>query len=443
MEIAAILCVLAFLVSAPVFLVLWLRARKRLRRYAPLVHAEKEEQRLRAQAQQHHAYMQNLQQQCTQLHQYAENLRAHLAVLEEEQEIQESGFYPRRYDLDTSDLYKQRIEANRASQKSTVKEGAAAMCDEQWKVGGSAAKGRKMVSEQLKLMLRAFNGECDAAIARVKATNAEATDKRIRRAFETINKLGASKHCRLTAVYLELKIIELQLTYEHALKREEEKEEQRRIKEEMREEQRVQKERARAIKEAEQEEARYSDALEEARREAERATAEHRAELEAKVAQLQEHIEEIRRKRARAETTRSGHVYVLSNIGSFGEHVYKIGMTRRLEPHDRVRELSDASVPFNFDVHAMVHADDAPALEKTLHDHFEAQRVNKVNYRREYFHVTLDAIKEAVEHHHGRPIHLTRMAEAVEYRQTVAINRQAQQPNAPPAPAPMPAFATS
>ena len=124
-----------------------------------------------------------------------------------------------------------------------------------------------------------------------------------------------------------------------------------------------------------------------------------------------------------AQQTKRGHVYVISNIGSFGEEVFKVGMTRRLEPMDRVKELGDASVPFSFDVHAMIYSDDAPALEKSLHRVFDDKSVNKVNPRKEFFKLPLSEIKQAVEQENVDDVHWTLKAEAAEYRESMSINR--------------------
>jgi hypothetical protein len=128
----------------------------------------------------------------------------------------------------------------------------------------------------------------------------------------------------------------------------------------------------------------------------------------------------MERAKSRAQMTKSGYVYVLSNIGSFGDDVYKIGMTRRLEPMDRVKELGDASVPFPFDVHMMISSDDAPTLENTLHREFHRQRVNRANFRKEYFRVDLDAIRQAVEANHGE-VEYVAEPEALEYRESLEM----------------------
>ncbi len=203
----------------------------------------------------------------------------------------------------------------------------------------------------------------------------------------------------------------------------------------MREEERARREYEKAMAKAEQEEARYEKALAQARSELETAQGAKQAKLEAKLAELQARLAEAQANKQRAisqaQLTKTGHVYVISNIGSFGEGVYKIGMTRRLEPLDRVRELGDASVPFPFDVHAMIHSDDAPGLEAALHRRFTGRRLNLINERKEFFEVSLTEIEQAVVDH-GAEIEFTRVAEAEQYRRSVALRREDLEREEPP-----------
>lgn len=195
----------------------------------------------------------------------------------------------------------------------------------------------------------------------------------------------------------------------------------------MREEERAQKEFERAQREAEQEEERYSRALDRARQDAENAVGAKQQKLLEQVRELEQKLLDAEQRRQRAvsmaQLTKTGHVYILSNIGSFGEHIYKVGMTRRLDPQERVDELGDASVPFAFDVHAMISAPNAPALEKALHDLLDERRLNKINRRKEFFHVTLEEIEHVVRRHHG-DFKLTRQAEAAEYRKSLVVAQQ-------------------
>lgn len=354
-----------------------------------------------------------------------EAAKGELRSVEEALEIQSFGFYAPRYGFESSAQYVARLKGIRDEQKTLIKEQKAAPCDTTWTVGGSKTEGKKMVKQQAKLMLRAFNGESDAAIAKCRYDNVTTLEQRLTKAYNDINKLGEVQRVFISRRYFDLKLAELHLVHEHREKVQEEKEEQRRIKEQMREEQRAQEEIDKAKAEAEKLEAQSAAALEKARAElvAAEATSKQHERLEALVNRLENELKEALDRKAkaiaRAQLTKSGHVYVLSNVGSFGEGVFKLGMTRRLDPLERVVELGDASVPFPFDVHAIIFSEDAPGLESKLHQAFAARRVNTVNTRKEYFRVTLDEIREEVQKLHGL-VSFQLIAEAEEYRKTQA-----------------------
>lgn len=354
-------------------------------------------------------------------------LRAELNALDEEANLQSFGFYRPHYDFADSAAYQVRLDAIRERQKQMLKDKTAAVCRTEWQINGSKAEGKKQTDRTLKLMLRAFNGESDAAVAKVKYNNIGVMEARIRKAWEAINGLNEINQCVITSEYLALKLDELRLAHEYQEKVQAEKEEQRRIREQMREEEQALRELEKARETAEREERRYEEALRKAREELARAEGAKQEKLLAQMAELERKLAEAHANKeraiSRAQLTRSGHVYVISNVGSFGEHVYKIGMTRRLDPFERVRELGDASVPFEFDVHAILYTEDAPALENTLHRLFHARRVNLINERKEFFRVTIDEIAVAVTAHHGE-IELTRIAEAPEYRKTLALLKE-------------------
>jgi hypothetical protein len=351
-------------------------------------------------------------------------LVAQRQAVEETLEMQSFGFYRPKYGFEDSNRYDQELNRIRVEQQRLLKSDGATHCSVPWTVDGSAAKGRKMVKEHAKLMLRAFNGECDAAIAKVKYNNVNNLETRLNRSFETINKLGESQQLYITQDYANLKLQELYLVHEHREKVEEERQEQREIRDSMREEEKALKEIEKAQREAENDEQTKAKALDKARQELVQANGKQVDRLHAIVdrleAELRDALERKAKAIARAQLTRSGHVYVLSNVGSFGEDVFKIGMTRRLEPLERVNELGDASVPFRYDVHAMIYSEDAPALENKLHKHFESRRVNMVNMRREFFKVTLDEIRGAIEKHFGE-VTFRVTPEAEEFRKTVAL----------------------
>lgn len=276
-------------------------------------------------------------------------------------------------------------------------------------------------------VLDAFNGKVDSALSSVKHDNFGTLERKIRDGYATVNHNGAAfRSTRITPEYLDVRLDELKwAVIVQELKRNE-KEEQRAIKERIREEERAQREFEKALKEAAKEEDVLRKAMEKAQREVERATDEQRAEFEAKLRELNEKLQAAEEKNQRAlsmaQQTKAGHVYIISNVGSFGEDVFKIGLTRRLEPLDRVRELGDASVPFEFDVHALIYAEDAPGLEHELHKRFVRTQMNKVNSRKEFFRVGLKSIREEIERL-GLQTKWTMTAEAREYKESLAIER--------------------
>ena len=196
------------------------------------------------------------------------------------------------------------------------------------------------------------------------------------------------------------------------------REEQARIRAQIREDERMAREVDKHIQDAERETAAIQAAL---ARTLLRVQDEHSAEVEALRAKLKEAEERTQRAKSMAQMTKAGHVYVISNVGSFGEGVFKIGMTRRLEPTDRVRELGDASVPFPFDVHMMISCEDAPLLENSLHRELHKQRMNRVNFRKEFFRVDLELIRQVVEANHGTVDYVAE-PEALEYRESVSMS---------------------
>jgi hypothetical protein len=351
-------------------------------------------------------------------------LQKEIALLEESLEMTEFGIYKPHFDYDTSDEYRRQLEVLYNNEKEMIGSNNAIVCDTEWTVSGSKAEGSKMTKQNHKLMLRAFNGECDAALAKVRWDNATKMEERIRKAFETINKSGEVNRSHITNQFLDLKINELRLTFEYQEKIKQEKDEQRQIQEEMREEEKARREIERAKEDAEKEEARYEKALEKAREEAQKASGDKLDKLNEKVIQLEAQLKAAQEMKERAisrsQITKSGHVYIISNIGSFGENVFKIGMTRRLEPLDRVKELGDASVPFSFDVHAIAYSENAPELENKIHKQFEINRINLVNNRKEFFSISLDDVEDWSKCI-GIDLRLTKIAEARDYRETLAI----------------------
>lgn len=357
-----------------------------------------------------------------------DKLKTEVALLEENLEDISFGVYRPHFTFQSSDEYKRALDELWQAEKAMIRDGRAALSRETWQVGGSSQAGERMTKQYTKLLVRSFNAECDAAIAKVNWNNVATMSERIRKSFDALNQLGSVMHMELLEAYRDLKLRELQLTHEQEEKKQEEKEEARRVREQMREEEKVQRELAAAHEEADKEERVAEKALDKARKDAEALDEQGRAlmadrirELESQLAAAQEQKERVK---AQAELTKCGHVYILSNVGSFGEQTVKIGMTRRLEPRDRVAELSDASVPFPFDVHTLIYTDNAPALESELHNQFWENRINLANNRKEFFQVPIAEVEDYLCKR-GLKYKFNRLAEAKEYRQTCSDRERA------------------
>jgi hypothetical protein len=248
--------------------------------------------------------------------------------------------------------------------------------------------------------------------------------ERLEKIFSTINSLGKGFQVSITNEYFKLKSEELILEYEYQAKRQQEKEEMKAIQDELREEEKARREYEKAQRDAEKQEALFQKALEKARKEYEESKGVNTEELKTQIEKLEQELKEAQEKKERAlsmaQQTKRGHVYTISNIGAFGEDVFKIGMTRRLEPIDRVKELGDASVPFQFDVHAMIYSDEARTLEYELHKAFSHKKINMLNNRKEFFKVSLEEIEDKIKEL-GFEAEFTKMPEAMEFRETLAI----------------------
>jgi len=349
-----------------------------------------------------------------------------VAIYDEEIELAELGFYKPRYDFDTSEKYKERLEKVKAKQKKLVTSKEAIYCDTEWTIEGNRTKGKAQTNQNIKLTARAFNNECNDITSNARWNNALRMRLRISKAFDSINKLNESNRVYISEKYLQLKIDEFNLAYEYKEKKKDEQKEQSIIRQQMREEAKLEQETEKAFEEEEK----YQKLLDKAKADAEKATGKKLEGLEKKISELSEELvlahEKSERAKSMAQQTKAGHVYVISNRGSFGEGVHKIGMTRRLEPYDRVKELGDASVPFIFDVHAMIYSTDAPNLERTLHKAFELKRVNLVNNRKEFFNVSLEEIEKEVKITFP-DIEFIVTSEARQYRESTALREQKKQ----------------
>ena len=372
-----------------------------------------------------------LEKQIQDLNAQIEERKKDVIILDDEILLQSFGFYKPKYDLQNSQEYKARLDAIRLKQETMIKNGTAVAGSQTWTVNNDRKAGERMVKDYMKLTLRSFDNECDASIMNVKFNNIESIEKKIQKAYDTLNKLNERMSISITAAYLKLKMEELHLCYEYAIKKQEEKEEQKRLREQMREEARVQKEIDDEKNKIEKEERHFRKALALINeRLAQAQTESEQAMLNDEKAKLEKNLADVEKDKLdvfnREKNTRAGYVYIISNVGSFGENIYKIGVTRRFDPTERVDELSDASVPFDFDIHATIFSDDAPALEFALHKAFAHRRLNMINYRREFFNVSLDEIEDVVRKNFKKPVEIVRLADAAEYRQSLLIKGSAQ-----------------
>ncbi|MCY4440347.1 MAG: DUF4041 domain-containing protein [Deltaproteobacteria bacterium] len=384
-------------------------------KYSPIISIELELDRLRSSAEQARQETDEVRAQYAEKRSMLTKLEQQVAIYDERISFAELGVYEPHFDFGDSETYKESIKAVRERQKAMVSSKEATICPTDWAVDGSRSEGQTMVNRQIRLTMRAFNNECEAAIANTRWNNVVAMEKRILNAAKQIDNANASMSLVIHDDYVALKLDELHLTHEYRERLKVEKDERAELARAQREDKKLLAD----AEAAEREERRFAELLNKARTQA--GVDESRiAALEAQLAAAQAESE---RARAMAQMTRSGYVYIVSNIGSFGDDVVKIGLTRRLDPDDRVRELGDASVPFKFDAHAMIYSDDAPALEAALHKEFSNQRINASNLRKEFFRVTLDEVEGAVRTL-APDASFFKDREAQEWHETLALRKQ-------------------
>ena len=298
----------------------------------------------------------------------------------------------------------------RSQIKSMIRNKSAINADSGFTFNGSAAKGRKFVSDMSKMMLRAYNAEAENCILTVKAGNGDAARKRLERARDQVERLGTLINLRIDRRYHSLRLEELDLALRHQNAKKAEKEAEREERARLREERKAQQELAQRRAKLDKEREHYQNVLDSL-------LAKGRSDEADQIrARLDGIDEEIKKVDFRTANIRAGYVYVISNIGAFGDRMVKIGMTRRLDPMDRVRELGDASVPFGFDVHALFFSDDAVTLEADLHRRFADKRVNRINTRREFFYATPAQVRDALSQIAGNLLEFTDEPEAEQYR---------------------------
>ncbi len=342
-----------------------------------------------------------------------------LVATEDSALLQEVGVYQYRHPLTDAVTYEKKLAAIDADIKAMIKkDGGAVLANTNWTVNGSVAEGRVMTRDFSKLMLRAFNAEADNLVRGLKPYKLDGALDRLKKVAETIERLGKTMNIRISASYYQLRIRELELTADFLQKQAEEKEVERVAREHLREERKVQQEIARERDRLEKERQHHANVLEALIAKGDEiGTARVREQLDA----IDTNMKSVD---YRAANIRAGYVYVVSNIGSFGERMVKVGMTRRLEPMDRIRELSDASVPFNFDVHALFFSGDAVGIERTMHERLANVQVNVVNRRREFFQVAPSEVKVHLSELAGELLQFQEIPEAIEYRQCLRIKSE-------------------
>lgn len=332
--------------------------------------------------------------------------------LDDQLVLQDVGIYRYHHPLEDAAAYKERLRVLEAEMDQFIKAGDAVLAADMFTFSGSLAKGRKMVADLSKLMLRAYNAEADNCVRSLRSGNVTTAKKRLQSAVTAIEKLGVIMEMRVNPEYHALRIQELELTADFQMKVQEERERAREERDLLREQRRAEQELAAERERLEKERAHYQSALAALRAQGDEAAV---TELANRLAEIDQAIED---NDYRIANIRAGYVYVISNIGAFGPNIVKIGMTRRLEPLDRVRELGDASVPFPYDVHALYFSSDAITLENELHKAFADRRVNIINERREFFFATPVEVRAILQEKTGGLLEFTEQPEAAQYFQS-------------------------
>lgn len=334
-----------------------------------------------------------------------------VVVLDDERVLQDVGIYRYHHPLENAVAYKDRLDSLRARIADLVKAGAAIEKSNMFTFDNSLAKGRKMTNDLARLMLRAYNAEADNSVRSLRAGNVVTAKKRLEASRTAIAKLGKMMEMHISDAFHALRLEEMELTGDYLMKKQEEREAAREERERLREERKVAAELAAQREQLDKERNHLTSALE-----ALRSSGSADPELERRLVEVDDAIAQ---NDYRTANVRAGYVYVISNRGAFGEHVVKIGLTRRLEPLDRVNELGDASVPFRFDVHALFFSEDAVTLENELHNCFDHRRVNHANMRKEFFFASPGEVRAALAEKVGNLLEFTEQVESTDYLQSI------------------------
>lgn len=331
--------------------------------------------------------------------------------LNDERVLQEAGVYRYHHPLENALAYRERLDAISTQIADMIKAGSAIEASTTFTFDGSLAKGRKMTNDLAKLMLRAYNAEAENVIRTLRAGNSSTAIKRLAVSRSAIAKLGQMMEMHISDQFHQIRITEIELVADYMVKKEEEREAARAEREKLREERKVAAELAAAKEKLEKERSHLVTVIDKLQ-----ASGAADPELERKLMDVDNAIAQ---NDYRAANIRAGYVYVISNRGAFGDHVVKIGLTRRLDPFERISELGDASVPFRFDVHAIYFSEDAVKLEGDLHDHFATLRMNRVNNRKEFFFATAAEVRTVLAEKVGNLLEFVEELEATEYHQSI------------------------
>ena len=370
----------------------------------------------------------NLDDEINNLSSELETKKSEIIAADDVLYFQDFGLYVPRYEFATSFEYKTKLDEIRNKQKQLIKDKLAVNIESNFTYNNSLAKGKQLLEKQSKLMLRSFNTECEAAIYKVRFSNLQTIENRIRRSFDAINKLSGFALCTITSQYLNLKIEELYLAYEYEVKKENEREILREQREKEREEKALLKEINDKKKVIDKEITHLNNALAKLNEKLLNSADEDNQNLLEEIEKIKNQIDDYNKEKEeldyRVVHASAGYVYIISNVGSFGNDVVKIGVTRRLDPMERIIELSSASVPFKFDVHALIFSYEAYDLENYLHKRFDKNRINLVNNRKEFFKIDIAEIKKVLEEEFNNlTIEFHDKPEAEEYSQTLAIRK--------------------
>lgn len=339
------------------------------------------------------------------------------------------GLYDRVLPLENSVIYKKKIDEIREKEKELIKSKSAIITKAKWQVNNSSREGSKLINRMSKIALRAFNGECDAVIESIKSySKIESKKNKITIIFNTINELINTLHQSISSEYLQLKFEELEVVFEYENALATEREELKKQREIERDEELARREFLQEIKRIEKEKTHYSNEIEKMIADMKESQNTEKVKFQEKISALEKKLAELTKKQEDFQNrfaNKAGYVYIISNVGSFGNGIYKIGTTRRIDPFERINELSNASVPFKFDHFAVIFSENCYELEHSLHKRFEKNRVNKINLWKEYFKIDRKELEQELSKIDST-VRINNEPTAFEYKQSKSIEALAQ-----------------